>query len=106
MGRLNLQLEPNTKEETMQAMCLLAGNNTHRVVPMLLNKTLPWDRYPSHGPGTQSPAQYTLPCLSPSPAQKSMHWDAFSLTPITLPVCVLWPSLDPENWPFKGPRPD
>ncbi|XP_045320230.1 maestro heat-like repeat-containing protein family member 7 isoform X8 [Leopardus geoffroyi] len=44
VGRLNLQLEPNTKEETMRAMCLLAGNNTHRVVPMLLNKTLPWDR--------------------------------------------------------------
>ncbi|XP_023112428.2 maestro heat-like repeat-containing protein family member 1 isoform X13 [Felis catus] len=44
VGRLNLQLEPNTQEETMRAMCLLAGNNTHRVVPMLLNKTLPWDR--------------------------------------------------------------
>ncbi|XP_077615151.1 maestro heat-like repeat-containing protein family member 1 [Crocuta crocuta] len=42
--RLNLQLEPNTKEEAMRALCLLAGNNTHRVVPMLLNKTLPWDR--------------------------------------------------------------
>nr|XP_025851202.1 maestro heat-like repeat-containing protein family member 1 isoform X1 [Vulpes vulpes] len=44
LERLNSQLEPNTKEETVRAMCLLAGNNTHTVVPMLLNKTLPWDR--------------------------------------------------------------
>nr|KAF6495895.1 hypothetical protein HJG63_010212 [Rousettus aegyptiacus] len=41
---LNLQLEPSTKEEIFRAMCLLAGNNTHIVVPMLLNRPLPWDR--------------------------------------------------------------
>ncbi|XP_037370454.2 maestro heat-like repeat-containing protein family member 7 [Talpa occidentalis] len=44
LERLNSQLEPNTKEETLQAMCWLAGSNTHTVVPMLLNKPLPWDR--------------------------------------------------------------
>ncbi|XP_039725071.1 maestro heat-like repeat-containing protein family member 1 isoform X3 [Pteropus medius] len=44
LERLNLQLEPSTKEETLRAMCLLAGNNTHIVVPMLLNRPLPWDR--------------------------------------------------------------
>ena len=57
LERLNSQLEPNTKEETVRAMCLLAGNNTHTVVPMLLNKTLPWDRYLSYGLGTLFPAQ-------------------------------------------------
>lgn len=57
LERLNSQLEPNTKEETLRAMCLLAGNNTHHVVPLLLNKPLPWDRYLSHGLGTYSPAQ-------------------------------------------------
>ncbi|XP_045730024.1 maestro heat-like repeat-containing protein family member 2B [Mirounga angustirostris] len=44
LERLNSQLEPNTKEETLWAMCLLAGNNTHNVMPLLLNKALPWDR--------------------------------------------------------------
>lgn len=57
MERLNMQLEPSTKEETLRAMCSLAGNNAHIVVPMLLNRPLPWDRYLSHGPGTRSPAQ-------------------------------------------------
>ncbi|XP_031300196.2 maestro heat-like repeat-containing protein family member 1 isoform X4 [Camelus dromedarius] len=41
---LSLQLEPSTKEETLRAMCLLAGNNAHIVVPLLLNKPLPWNR--------------------------------------------------------------
>nr|XP_035948345.1 maestro heat-like repeat-containing protein family member 7 [Halichoerus grypus] len=44
LERLNSQLEPNAKEETLRAMCLLAGNNTHNVMPLLLNKALPWDR--------------------------------------------------------------
>ncbi|XP_008576182.1 PREDICTED: maestro heat-like repeat-containing protein family member 1 [Galeopterus variegatus] len=44
LERLNLQLEPSTKEETLQAMCSLAGSNTHTVVPLLLSKPLPWDR--------------------------------------------------------------
>ncbi|KAM5174128.1 maestro heat-like repeat-containing protein family member 1 [Callospermophilus lateralis] len=44
LERLNSQLEPSTKEETLQAMSSLAGSNTHTVVPMLLNKPLPWDR--------------------------------------------------------------
>ncbi|XP_058138569.1 maestro heat-like repeat-containing protein family member 1 isoform X1 [Dasypus novemcinctus] len=42
--RLNLQLEPSTKEETLQAMCSLAGNNSQSVVPLLLHRPLPWDR--------------------------------------------------------------
>ncbi|XP_074181326.1 maestro heat-like repeat-containing protein family member 1 isoform X1 [Rhinolophus sinicus] len=33
MERLNMQLEPSTKEETLRAMCSLAGNNAHIVVP-------------------------------------------------------------------------
>ncbi|XP_016070691.1 PREDICTED: maestro heat-like repeat-containing protein family member 1 [Miniopterus natalensis] len=57
MERLKLQLEPNTKEETLWAMCLLAGNNTHSVVHLLLNKSLPWDRYLSQGPGVHSPSK-------------------------------------------------
>ncbi|XP_071465405.1 maestro heat-like repeat-containing protein family member 1 [Marmota flaviventris] len=44
LEQLNSQLEPSTKEETLQAMSSLAGSNTHTVVPMLLNKPLPWDR--------------------------------------------------------------
>uniref|UniRef100_G1Q7C7 Maestro heat like repeat family member 1 n=1 Tax=Myotis lucifugus TaxID=59463 RepID=G1Q7C7_MYOLU len=44
LERLKLQLEPNTKEETLRALCLLAGNSTHSVVPLLLNRPLPWDR--------------------------------------------------------------
>ncbi|XP_036107450.1 maestro heat-like repeat-containing protein family member 1 [Molossus molossus] len=44
LERLKLQLEPSTKEETLRAMCLLAGSNTHSVLPLLLNKPLPWDR--------------------------------------------------------------
>ncbi|KAM5252294.1 maestro heat-like repeat-containing protein family member 1 [Hipposideros larvatus] len=44
LERLNAHLEPSTKEETLQAMCSLAGNNTHIVVPLLLNRPLPWDR--------------------------------------------------------------
>lgn len=48
---LNSQLEPSTKEETLQAMCSLAGSNTHTMVPMLLNKPLPWDRYLSTAQG-------------------------------------------------------
>ncbi|XP_070263663.1 maestro heat-like repeat-containing protein family member 1 isoform X2 [Myotis yumanensis] len=44
LERLKLQLEPNTKEETLRALCLLAGNCTHSVVPLLLNRPLPWDR--------------------------------------------------------------
>lgn len=54
---LNLQLEPSTKEETLRAMCLLAGNNTHIVVPMLLNRPLPWDRYLSYGLGALQPSK-------------------------------------------------
>ncbi|KAM9674103.1 maestro heat-like repeat-containing protein family member 1 [Trichechus inunguis] len=42
--RLKSQLEPSTKEEVLRAMCSLAGSNTCTVVPMLLNKPLPWDR--------------------------------------------------------------
>ncbi|XP_049738136.1 maestro heat-like repeat-containing protein family member 7 isoform X2 [Elephas maximus indicus] len=42
--RLKSQLEPSTKEEVVRAMCSLAGTNTRTVVPMLLNKPLPWDR--------------------------------------------------------------
>ncbi|KAK1340805.1 hypothetical protein QTO34_017199 [Cnephaeus nilssonii] len=44
LERLKLQLEPNTKEEMLRALCLLAGNSTDSVVPLLLNRTLPWDR--------------------------------------------------------------
>ncbi|VCX10603.1 unnamed protein product [Gulo gulo] len=44
LERLNSQLEPSTKEEVVRGMCLLARNNTHSVVPLLLNKSLPWDR--------------------------------------------------------------
>ncbi|XP_077025782.1 maestro heat-like repeat-containing protein family member 1 isoform X4 [Tamandua tetradactyla] len=44
LERLNSQLEPSTKEETLQAMCSLAGNNSEIVVPMLLNRPLPWNR--------------------------------------------------------------
>ncbi|XP_023604097.1 maestro heat-like repeat-containing protein family member 1 [Myotis lucifugus] len=44
LERLKLHLEPNTKEETLRALCLLAGNSTHSVVPLLLNRPLPWDR--------------------------------------------------------------
>lgn len=48
LERLKLPLEPNTKAETLRALCLLAGNSTHSVVPLLLNRPLPWDRYLSH----------------------------------------------------------
>ncbi|KAM8802744.1 maestro heat-like repeat family member 5 [Rhynchonycteris naso] len=41
---LRLQLEHDTEKETLRAMCSLAGSNTHTVVPVLLNKPLPWDR--------------------------------------------------------------
>ncbi|KAM4819815.1 maestro heat-like repeat-containing protein family member 1 [Thomomys bottae] len=44
LERLHMHLEPSTKEETLQAMCALAGSNTPAVVPMLLSKSLPWDR--------------------------------------------------------------
>ncbi|XP_047596026.1 maestro heat-like repeat-containing protein family member 1 isoform X4 [Lutra lutra] len=44
LERLNSQLEPSTKEEVVRGVCLLAGNNTHSVVPLLLSKSLPWDR--------------------------------------------------------------
>lgn len=52
LERLNSQLEPSTKEETLQAMCSLAGSNTHTMVPMLLNRPLPWDRYLSMAQGS------------------------------------------------------
>lgn len=48
LERLTLQLDPNTKEEILRALCLLAGNSTDSVVPLLLNRPLPWDRYLSH----------------------------------------------------------
>ncbi|KAM5332409.1 maestro heat-like repeat-containing protein family member 1 [Glossophaga mutica] len=44
LEQLQSQLEPSTKEETLRAMCLLAGIHTDTVVPLLLNKPLPWDR--------------------------------------------------------------
>ncbi|XP_036314037.1 maestro heat-like repeat-containing protein family member 7 [Pipistrellus kuhlii] len=44
LERLKLQLDPNTKEEILRALCLLAGNSTDSVVPLLLNRPLPWDR--------------------------------------------------------------
>ncbi|XP_045382937.1 maestro heat-like repeat-containing protein family member 7 [Lemur catta] len=44
LQRLYSKLEPSTNEETLQAMCALAGSNTCTVIPMLLNKPLPWDR--------------------------------------------------------------
>ncbi|XP_036901826.1 maestro heat-like repeat-containing protein family member 7 [Sturnira hondurensis] len=44
LEQLRSQLEPSTKEEALRAMCLLAENRTHTVVPLLLNKPLPWDR--------------------------------------------------------------
>ncbi|XP_053514739.1 maestro heat-like repeat family member 5 [Artibeus jamaicensis] len=44
LEQLKSKLEPSTKEETLRAMCLLAGNHIHIMVPLLLNKPLPWDR--------------------------------------------------------------
>ncbi|XP_066114722.1 maestro heat-like repeat-containing protein family member 1 [Saccopteryx bilineata] len=35
---LRLQLEHDTEKETLQALCSLAGSNTHTIVPMLLKK--------------------------------------------------------------------
>ncbi|KAM5332407.1 maestro heat-like repeat-containing protein family member 7 [Glossophaga mutica] len=56
LEQLQSQLEPSTKEETLRAMCLLAGIHTDTVVPLLLNKPLPWDRYLSHGPEEHAPS--------------------------------------------------
>nr|XP_012634902.2 maestro heat-like repeat-containing protein family member 1 [Microcebus murinus] len=46
LKRLYAKLEPSTNEETLQVMCALAGSNTGTVIPMLLNRPLPWDRIP------------------------------------------------------------
>ena len=67
LERLKSQLEPSTEEETLQSMCLLAGNQTHTVVPLLLNKSLPWDRYLSHSSEVHPPALQTLLFSTPSP---------------------------------------
>ncbi|XP_019404146.1 PREDICTED: maestro heat-like repeat-containing protein family member 1 [Crocodylus porosus] len=41
--RLCLIQEPNTRQEMLRAVCFLAGNNTKKVVPILLAHPLPWD---------------------------------------------------------------
>ncbi|XP_074050766.1 maestro heat-like repeat-containing protein family member 1 isoform X2 [Macrotis lagotis] len=41
--RLKSQLEPATRKETLQALCSLAGNNTHSVMTLLLKRPLPWE---------------------------------------------------------------
>ncbi|KYO23887.1 maestro heat-like repeat-containing protein family member 1 isoform D [Alligator mississippiensis] len=41
--RLCLIQEPNTRQEMLRAVCFLAGNNTKKVVPILLAHSLPWD---------------------------------------------------------------
>lgn len=41
MDQLTLQLEPCTREEMVQALCMVAGNTPHIVVPMWLNRPLP-----------------------------------------------------------------
>lgn len=41
MDWLTLQLEPCTSEEMLQALCMLAGNTPHIVMPMRLNRSVP-----------------------------------------------------------------
>lgn len=79
LDRLNSQLEPSTKEEVVRGMCLLAGNNTQSVVPLLLSKSLPWDRYLSQGLGIHSPAQQTLPSLTRAPHKNDFSSGMLSL---------------------------
>ena len=63
---LKCHLEPSTEEETLRTMCLLAGNHTHIMVLLLLNKPLPWDRYISHGPEAHPLSPQFLLCSTPS----------------------------------------
>ncbi|GAB5573424.1 maestro heat-like repeat-containing protein family member 1 isoform X2 [Prionailurus iriomotensis] len=90
VGRLNLQLEPNTKEETMRAMCLLAGNNTHRVVPMLLNKTLPWDRaFGTRRETTISVLQLLIGILEKLHSREESREMAFQPVAVTCALCEM-----------------
>lgn len=67
MERLNMQLEPSTKEETLRAMCSLAGNNAHIVVPCCSTG-------PSLGIGTSPMAQaHVLQPSKPSCAPAQAH---------------------------------
>ncbi|KAF5919384.1 hypothetical protein HPG69_009865, partial [Diceros bicornis minor] len=93
--QLNSPLEPSTKEETLRAMCSLAGNNTHIVVPMLLNKLLPWDRHlaPSERPQSTS-------CRCSQASWKSEAIQAFFPQLLLAVLCHLYWMIE-QNVPPK-----
>lgn len=65
------QLAAGAQHEGGDPTCSLAGTNTHMVVPMLLNKPLPWDRYLSTAGGHI--LQPNDPSPAPVQAQHSNH---------------------------------
>lgn len=110
------QLAAGAQHEGGDPTCSLAGTNTHMVVPMLLNKPLPWDRYLSTAGGggggtSSSPMTPPLPQSKPSIAITAQGRFLFDVNQTSSPCPLAQSSLvslpiDPKSWPFIGPRPD
>ncbi|XP_060046284.1 maestro heat-like repeat-containing protein family member 1 isoform X2 [Erinaceus europaeus] len=97
LERLNAQLEPSTKEEVLRALCALAGNNAHVVVPMLLNKPLPWNRtsltawrmFGTHTKTTLNILQLLIGILEKLPPKEDTREMAFQPVAVTCALCEM-----------------
>ncbi|CAM4648320.1 maestro heat-like repeat-containing protein family member 1 [Lepidochelys kempii] len=97
--RLSLIHEPITRQEMLRAVCFLAGNNTKKVVPILLDHALPWDSNTTEiwrflgtrRETTLNVLQLLITILEEKPVQKvnsSISDDETSLQPVAV-TCAL-----------------
>ncbi|XP_074844500.1 maestro heat-like repeat family member 5 [Carettochelys insculpta] len=97
--RLSLIHEPITRQEMLRAVCFLAGNNTKKVVSILLDHPLPWDSNTAElwrflgtrRETTLNVLQLLITILEEKPVQKdssSISDDETSLQPVAV-TCAL-----------------
>ncbi|XP_044864849.1 maestro heat-like repeat-containing protein family member 7 isoform X3 [Mauremys mutica] len=97
--RLSLIHEPLTRQEMLRSVCFLAGNNTKKVVPILLDHHLPWDSNTTElwrflgtrRETTLNVLQLLITILEEKPVQKvnsSISDDETSLQPVAV-TCAL-----------------
>ncbi|XP_053878831.1 maestro heat-like repeat-containing protein family member 7 [Malaclemys terrapin pileata] len=97
--RLSIIHEPITRQEMLRAVCFLAGNNTKKVVPILLDHNLPWDSNTTElwrflgtrRETTLNVLQLLITILEEKPVQKvnsSISDDETSLQPVAV-TCAL-----------------
>nr|XP_006131351.2 maestro heat-like repeat family member 5 [Pelodiscus sinensis] len=105
--RLSLIHEPTTRQEMLRAVCFLAGNNTKKVVPILLDHPLPWDSNTTElwrflgtrRETTLNVLQLLITILEEKPVQKAksnISDDEIALQPVAV-TCALCEMLSTPN---------